>query len=58
MNDNSSIYSNELTVSGFSFFKSKSKTRYEKFDDEKKKKNKYNVKKVPYRTVYVKDIIR
>lgn len=58
VNDNSSIYSNELTVSGFSFFKSKSKTRYEKFDDEKKKKNKYNVKKVPYRTVYVKDIIR
>lgn len=58
VNDNESVYSNELTVSGFSFFKSKSKLRYESFDDQKKKKNKYNVKKVPYKTVYVKDFVR
>lgn len=58
VNDNESVYSTDLTTSGFSFFKSKSKLRYESFDDQKRRKNKYNVKKVPYKTVYIKDFVR
>lgn len=58
VNDNESVYSTDLTTSGFSFFKSKSKLRYESFDDQKRRKNKYNVTKVPYKTVHIKDFVR
>lgn len=57
-NDNASIYSTSSKTLRFSLFKSKSRTRSEALEEEKMKKNKYTVKKVPYRVIHVKDIVR
>lgn len=56
--DNASIKSTASGKSGFSFFKS-SKPAVKYHDDGRDQKvNKYYVLKVPYKTIYVKDLIR
>lgn len=57
--DNASIFSSSSKSSRFSsFLKSKSKLRSETMEAEKLKKNKYNVKKLPYKVIHVKDFVR
>lgn len=55
--DSGSINSSTSGKSGFSFFKRSPKVKYHD-DGLEKKVNKYLVTKVPYKTVYVKDLIR
>lgn len=56
--DSASIQSTASSKSGFSFFKS-SKPAVKYHDDGLERKvNKYHVLKVPYKTIYVKDLIR
>lgn len=58
--DNASIHSSSSGTSGFSLFtrNKKKAARYPEGVEEMKKVNKYQVNKVPYKTIYVKDFIR
>jgi len=54
--DSASIRTQGTSKTGFSFFKSEPNVKYP--DGQAKKMNKYHVLKVPYKTIYVKDLIR